>query len=112
MSLISVDMRMAVNNGGYGTISCRVHMLHVLPGGTVGPKTTPRYAYLCVSLFRKSHNLQICMPSVWISRSYMEKVLAQIADSKKLFVDSRKVIEEMYGPPPNSKDFQSDTLVL
>ena len=52
------------------------------------------------------------MPSVWISRSYMEKVLAQIADSKKLFVDSRKVIEEMYGPPPNSKDFQSDTLVL
>lgn len=50
------------------------------------------------------------MPSMWISQFYMEKVHSQIADTKRFYVDFRKVIDEMYGPPPGRKGFDLDML--
>ena len=52
------------------------------------------------------------MPSIWISQFYMDKVHAQITDTKRFFIDFRTVVEEMHSPPPGYKDFDSDTLVL
>ena len=49
---------------------------------------------------------------MWISQFYMDKVTTQITDTKRFFADTRKVIEEMHGPPPGYKGFDSDTLVL
>ena len=52
------------------------------------------------------------MPTVWVSRAYLDKVLAQISDSKAFYADLRSVIEEMHGPPPDYKGLDSDSLTL
>ena len=52
------------------------------------------------------------MPTVWVSRSYLDKALAQISDSKAFYADLRVVIEEMHGPPPGYKGLDSDSLTL
>ena len=52
------------------------------------------------------------MPSICISQFYLDKVLAQVADSKRFYVDVRQAVEEMHGMPPGYKGFDSDTIIL
>ena len=52
------------------------------------------------------------MPTVWVSQAYLDKVHAQISDSKAFYADLRTVIEEMHGPPPGYKGLDSDSLTL
>ena len=52
------------------------------------------------------------MPTVWVSRHYMERLLTQISDSKSFYNDLRAVIEEMHGAPPGYKGLDSDSITL